>query len=124
MLQVGKRRENFCSFRACVGRCYLFLKEAMKLDGNHGRIRLEGFQEALFCDFPRGGSEGDLHIVPCVVLLAVRFTLLKSLGNLPRLHNLSKTIKSGFMMMPASSPGTLRCVLSSPMGLYELENSV
>ena len=73
--------------------------------------------------FPRDGSEGDLHVVPCVVL-AVRFTVLKSLGSLPRLHNLSKTIKSSLMMMPASSPSTLRCVLSTPMDLYELESSV
>lgn len=74
--------------------------------------------------FPKGGSEGDLHIVPCAVFLAVRFTFLKSLGNLPRLHNLSKTIKSSPVMMPASSPSTLTCVLSTPMDLDELENSI
>lgn len=102
-----------------MGGDYLFPKEATKLDGNHRPIRLEGFQESLLCGFPKDGSEGDLHIVPCVVLLAVRLTFLKSLGSF-----LSETIKSSLVMMPASSPSTLRCVLSTPMDLHELENSV
>lgn len=61
--------------------------------------------------FPRDGS--DLHVVP----------FLKSLGNLPRLHNLLKTVK-GRLMMPASSSRNLGCVLSIPMDLYKVENCV
>ena len=112
MLQVRKRRENFCSVRACVGRWYLFLKEATKLDGNHRRIRLEGFREALLCDFPRDGSEDDLHIVTCVVLLAKRFTFLKSLGSLPGLHKLSKTRAGSWWCQPAVPvPSDVSCLL-------------